>query len=119
MTPIITPTDYNCAENLFNSLYFICKNTVYLNKTVTPKIMDIFNELSLFKLKFIYFKENTQCPICGNKLNKNIEKISTINKKYGKIKHRPNTKRKKIHTPSFFKKESIFQKKIKKKIKKN
>ena len=95
MMPIITPTDYNCAENLFNSLYFICKNTVYLNKTVTPKIMDIFNELSLFKLKFIYFKENTQCPICGNKLNKNIEKISTINKKYGKIKHRPNTKRKK------------------------
>lgn len=71
MIPIITPTDYNCAEDLFNSLYFICKNTVYLNETVTPKIMKIFNDLSPFKLKFIYFKENTECPICGSKLNKN------------------------------------------------
>ena len=80
MIPIITPTDYDCAEDLFNSLYFICKNTVYLNETVTPKIMKIFNDLSPFKLKFIYFKENTECPICGSKLNKNGTKLYKLNK---------------------------------------
>ena len=71
MNQIITPTKYNCAEELFNSLYLICENTVYLNETVSPKIIYIFNELSPFKLKFIYFKENPICPNCGSKLNKN------------------------------------------------
>ena len=59
MTSTKSPTIYNCTEELFNSLYFICESTVYLN------------ELSPFELKFIYFKEDFACPICGRKLNKN------------------------------------------------
>ena len=59
MTSTKSLTIYNCTEELFNSLYFICENTVYLN------------ELSPFELKFIYFKEDFVCPICGRKLNKN------------------------------------------------
>lgn len=80
MNQIITPTKYNCAEELFNSLYLICENTVYLNETVSPKIIYIFNELSPFKLKFIYFKENPICPNCGSKLNKNGTKKYNLNK---------------------------------------
>lgn len=57
MIPKITPTEYNCAEDLFNSLYFIHENTIYLNERVSPKIMSIFIEISPFELKFVYFKE--------------------------------------------------------------
>lgn len=80
MNSIKSPTIYNCAEELFNSLYFICENTVYLNEVVSPKLIYILNELSPFKLKFIYFKENLACPICGSKLNKNGIKKYNLNK---------------------------------------
>ena len=71
MTSTKSPTIYNCTEELFNSLYFICENTVYLNEVVSPKLIYILNELSPFELKFIYFKEDFVCHICGRKLNKN------------------------------------------------
>jgi|GEM_PF-4997209 len=45
MGHIITPTNYNCAEELFNSSYLICENTIYLNEIISPKIIYIFNEL--------------------------------------------------------------------------
>lgn len=80
MTSIKSPTVYNCAEELFNSLYLICENTVYLNEIVSPKIIYIFNELSPFKLKYIYFKEDLICPICGSRLNKNGTKKYSLNK---------------------------------------
>ena len=80
MIPKITPTEYNCAEDLFNSLYFIHENTIYLNERVSPKIMSIFIEISPFELKFVYFKENNICPICGSKLNKNGTKSYKLNK---------------------------------------
>ena len=80
MNSIKSPTVYNCAEELFNSLYLICENTVYLNEIVSPKIIYIFNELSPFKLKYIYFKEDLICPICDSRLNKNGTKKYSLNK---------------------------------------
>lgn len=56
------------------------KILLYLNETVSPKIIYLLNELSPFKLKFIYFKENKECPICGSKLNKNGTKLYKLNK---------------------------------------
>jgi hypothetical protein len=47
---------------------------------VSPKLINIFNEFSPFKLKFINFKKDLVCPIYGSKLNKNGNRKYNLNK---------------------------------------